>query len=142
MLRSTLGAVLVLTSALGCSNKPAPAAGDPPAPSATATAPAAAPTPPAATSDAPKRSAIDCAAVLSGSADHGAAYQPGWGALPAELQALPPGAELCGAGNPGGNKSMIGILVRSPIFGPALGEFYAPIITKMGCTAKPVEIVG
>jgi len=140
MLRSTLGAVLFLTTALGCSKKSEAPAGAPPA--ATAPAPAEPSPAAAAVSGAPKRSSIDCAAILAGSAAHGATYQPGWGAFPAELQVLPPGAELCGSGSPTDNKGIAGVLVRSPMFGAAFDEFYAPLISKMGCTLRPSEIVG
>jgi hypothetical protein len=129
----------VLTS--GCKND-APAA--PPAPAPTAAAPAPAPGAPSAT-PAPHRRAIDCAAILKGSAEHGAAYKSsGWGKLPAELQILPAGAELCGGGSPyaGKDDTYPGVLVRSAIFGASLGELYAPAIARLGCTMKPLEVVG
>jgi len=129
---------LALTVIVGCST-PTPAPTDKPAdPAAT---PAAAP----AVAAGPKRRPIDCASVLKGTLDASKlVYKPGtWGKLPAELQVLPPGAELCGGGSPEGRENdNPRVLIRSPIFGPALGEFYTPILTRMGCTMKPFEVVG
>jgi hypothetical protein len=129
--------ILLATLALGaCSKSSSPA---PAADQAKATPPAA------AAAAGPARRAIDCAAILKGTAEQGhSVYTPGgWGKLPAELQVLPPGAELCGSGGPTGAPDKFpGVLIRSPLFGPALGDFYAPLLTKMGCTVKPVEVVG
>jgi hypothetical protein len=141
MYRSTAPLLLAATAVIAACKQ------DAPAPAIQAAAPAA--TAPAATgagpATAPRRSAIDCAAILKGSAEHGSIYKPGgWGKLPAELQVLPAGAELCGAGSPfaGKDDTYPGVLVRSPIFGPALGELYAPVIEKLGCKMKPLEVVG
>ena len=133
--------MLLFTIAAGCKKEAPTAAGE-----TTGTASAATPSAPApAAAAAPPRRAIDCAAILKGSADHGSIYKPGgWGNVPAELQVLPPGAELCGAGSPyaGKDDTYPGALVRSAIFGPALGELYAPAIAKLGCKMNPPEVVG
>jgi hypothetical protein len=135
--------ILAVIAILGCSKAP-PTASDKSADPAVSTA-TAAPAATASASTGPKRSSIDCAAVIKGTFEASKrVYQPGtWGALPAELQVLPPGAELCGGGIPAGKAdSNPRVLIRSAIFGPALGEFYLPILTRMGCTAKPFEIAG
>jgi hypothetical protein len=142
MYRSTAPLLLTATALIAACKQDAPAPASQAAPPA-----AAAPAATAATvaAPAPKRSAIDCAAILKGSAEHGSIYKPGgWGKLPAELQVVPAGAELCGAGSPyaGKDDTYPGVLVRSPIFGPALGELYAPVIEKLGCKMKPLEVVG
>jgi len=135
--------ILALTAIVGCSTA-TPASTDKPADPAAATA--TAPPPVAAGANAgPQRSSIDCAAVLKGTLEASKiVYKPGtWGKLPAELQVLPPGAELCGVGSPVGREDDYPqVLIRSPIFGPALGEFYTPILTKMGCTMAPFNVVG
>jgi len=128
--------VLALTVIVACSTA-TPASPDKRADPA-ATPPAA----PGATgaNAGPKRSSIDCAAVLKGTLEASKiVYKPGtWGKLPTELQVVPPGGELCGGGSPAGREDdNPRVLIRSPIFGPALGEFYTPILTKMGCTIDP-----
>jgi len=60
--------------------------------------------------------------------------KPGdWGNAPAELHALPAGAEACGGGVPD-QVSFHQIWISSEVQGQALADFYAPISTTMGCT--------
>jgi hypothetical protein len=135
--------ILAVTVAVGCSTA-TPASTDKPADPAAATATAHSPVA-AGANAGPRRSSIDCAAVLKGTlAASKTVYKPGtWGKLPAELQVVPPGAELCGGGGPAGREDdNPRVLIRSPIFGPALGEFYTPILTRMGCTMNPFTVVG
>jgi hypothetical protein len=132
--------ILAVMAILGCSKAP-PTAADKSADPVVPATPSGA----ARANGGPRRSSIDCAAVIKGTFEASKiAYQPGtWGKLPAELQVLPPGAELCGGGSLAGKEDVNPrVLIRSSIFGPALGEFYTPILTKMGCTMKPFEVVG
>lgn len=117
---------VLLSFLAACSSKAAaPAAGN----DGSAAAPAAAP--------AFTRGEIDCAGVIRGSEGAiGGAIAPGWGAIPKALQIVPPGGELCGHGTINGHAAAF---IRSPLFGQALADLYAP--TGPECTIK-VDVNG
>ena len=126
-------AALCLATFAGCKKDeaaPAPSAG--PA-AASGTAPAAQP------AVAYTRRASTCADIIAG-LQRGVgkeAVVPGWGSVPKALQVLPPGAELCGCA--ADSKAPV---IRSALFGDALGDFYKPLVTAVGCTWKGVDVVG
>jgi hypothetical protein len=75
-----------------------------------------------------KRSKIECAKVSI------TKLSPGWGAIPAALQKLPPGAALCGV-----NAAQVAF-ITSELDAPALQKFYEPLFASVGCkplTCKP-----
>jgi hypothetical protein len=137
MRQECLLVALLVASAASCSKPSSTAAEQQPA--ATDPAPAAAPAPAPDT-----RRAIDCAAVLSGMADRGGAVfkAGGWGAIPAALQVLPEGGELCGAGSlTGKDETYPAVLIRSDAFGAPIDRLYKPILAEMGCEGTS-EVVG
>jgi hypothetical protein len=73
---------------------------------------------------AAKRSKIECAKVSINK------LQAGWGDIPAALQKLPPGANLCGT-----NAAGVAFIL-SELDTPALGKFYTPLFAAVGC--KPL----
>jgi hypothetical protein len=72
-----------------------------------------------------------------------------WGAMPTDLQRLPPGAELCGAyylkaedGSVDDASGSLGFVAfRSSLDPAALQAFYEPLLTTVGCTTtgEPVS---
>ena len=51
-----------------------------------------------------------------------------WGNIPAELQKLPQGAELCGV-----DTEMGQAVISSPLYGKDIEIFYGPLFAKIGC---------
>ncbi len=86
------------------------------------------------------RRAVSCAEIIAGLRDgvgNETVAKGTWGNAPKEMQVLPPGAELCGSDI--ARKTPV---IKSALFGDALGDFYKPIAASMGCTWKGVEIQG
>src|SRR5690348_171803 len=93
----------------------------------------------AASHDAPHRSSVDCATYLKDTVDNaktidfGLVTEPGsWGGLPKGWQALPPGAELCGAvymtddagAAEKGAGSLVSVAILSALYGDDLKAYY------------------
>jgi hypothetical protein len=87
-------------------------------------------------SDAPRRSKIPCPKLrqrLEKSArtlglEDTKILPNSWGTVPADLQKLPPGAELCGTDSELGD-----VVIASPLFGKDLQAYYSPLFAKYGC---------
>jgi hypothetical protein len=76
---------------------------------------------------APKRRKVSCQEVAANTPE----FTPGsWGAVPPELQKVPPGSELCGSSNVGLPGQ---VFFASPLFGKSLEAFYVPLFAKAGC---------
>ena len=98
----------------------------------------------AAAGGGPTRATIACSDALAGvaSGDQLTATPGTWGQTPAALQALPPGATLCGSltgSNINGDTVPEGTLLLTNLWGQALHDYYAPRLSGIGCTAQPPD---
>jgi hypothetical protein len=94
----------------------------------------------------PKRTKMSCGAFRDGmermakSAGIPMKVTPGsWSTIPKALQALPPGADLCGAVE-GQGAAIVAIV--SPLFGKDFETHYAPLFAKIGCQPFTCEVTG
>jgi hypothetical protein len=87
-----------------------------------------------------KMSCAEYARAIIGKGDE-SKFRPGtWGqSVPAALQKLPPGAELCGVDT---RHSKGGVaIIRSALFGSDLEKFYSPLFKEVGCAPLTCDVI-
>ena len=87
-----------------------------------------------------KMSCAEYARAIMGKGEE-SKFLPGtWGqSVPAALQKLPPGAELCGV-DTRHSKSGVAI-IRSALFGSDLEKFYSPLFKEVGCAPLTCDVI-
>lgn len=87
-------------------------------------------------STGPTRKTVTCSDIAKDEALSGTYTAGSWGDVPSSLQALPSGAALCGSTSIAGN---LYTHIVSTAWDQDIFTFYNPIVTKLGCTLKPMD---